>query len=101
MPGLAATRAPRLAAVVAQPRRRRYRLTVTIIDWSGIDVPEALRRLSAGQHAMKPLDEAFELSADQPCVPAPRRAHLEPRHAASAPGATGIACGERPTLSGV
>ncbi len=65
MPGLAATRAPRLAAVVAQPRRRRYGLTVTIIDWNGTDVPEALRHLPAGRYAMEPLDEALELSADE------------------------------------
>ena len=64
-PRQAAACAPKLAAVVARRSRRRYRLTVTIIDWNGTDVPEALRNLPAGRYAMEPVDETFELSADE------------------------------------
>lgn len=36
----------------------RYAPHVTIIDWNGADVPEALRGLPAGRYALEPLSLA-------------------------------------------
>jgi hypothetical protein len=38
---------------------------MAVIDWNGIEVPEALRHLPAGRYVVEPLDDAPSLSADE------------------------------------
>jgi len=37
---------------------------MAVIDWNGIDVPEALRHLPAGRYVVEALDEAPVLTAE-------------------------------------
>ena len=38
---------------------------MTILDWNGNDVPEALQRLPAGRYALQRVDELPSLTSDE------------------------------------
>jgi hypothetical protein len=38
---------------------------MSVIDWNGSDVPQALRGLSVGRYVVEPLDEAQLLSPEE------------------------------------